>query len=242
MKKKLVIIGIGFLILTMLTGCLFPKNELAKNKIPNEVQLEMVEEAVLQFRDETDGLMPIKTKEADVPKYEKYLIDFTKLKERQLISEIPGTAYENGGMYQYVIVNPEEDPKVKLIDLRITEAIRSVNVKLNAYRTENLYPPFGEEVADGLFTINYKKLGMKSSPEIISPFSQTNLPLVMNIDGEIFVDYRIDLQQAIEAYDHSFDDGDEITSILVQHYAFVPAYSMDYTIKDGEVEFLNSTD
>ncbi len=130
----------------------------------------------------------------------------------------------------------------KLIDLRITEAIRSVNVKLNAYRTENLYPPFGEEVADGLFTINYKKLGMKSSPEIISPFSQTNLPLVMNIDGELFVDYRIDLQQAIEAYDHSFDDGDEITSILVQHYAFVPAYSMDYTIKDGEVEFLNSTD
>src|SRR5690625_267023 len=242
MNKRFLIIGVIFLLTATLTGCLFPNEELGKNKIPNESQVKMVEEAVLQYMDETDGLIPIKTKEADIDAYDKYLIDFTTLKERQLISEIPGTAFENGGVYQYVIVTPEEDPRVKLIDLRITEAIRSVNVKLDTYRSKHLYPPFGEEVADGLFSINYDKLGMKSPPEIISPFSQSTLPLLMNIDGELFVDFRIDLQQALEEYDHSFEEGDDIRSILVDHHAFVPAYSLGYTIKNGEVHFLETTE
>src|SRR5690625_3373211 len=163
MKKRVLFISMMIMLLTLLTGCLFPQDELEKNKIPNESQLEMVQEAVLEYQNETGGLMPIKTKEEEESSYEKYLIDFMLLKERQLISDIPGTAYENGGVYQYVIVTPEEDPRVKLIDLRITEAIRSVNVKLDTYRSKHLYPPFGEEVADGLFSINYDKLGDRKS-------------------------------------------------------------------------------
>src|SRR5699024_9465018 len=109
----------------------------------------MVQTAVLQYMDETNSLLSIKIKDSDVDVYEKYLIDFNMLKERQLISESPGTAYENGGVYQYGIVNPEEDPRVKLIDLRITEEIRSVNLKLNTYRNKHTYPPYGEEVEIG---------------------------------------------------------------------------------------------
>src|SRR5699024_10891238 len=148
-----------------------------KNKIPNESQLEMVQEAVLEYQNETGGLMTIKKKEEEESSYEKYLIDFTLLNDRQLISDIQGTAYENGIVYQYVIVTPEEDPQVKLIDLRITEEIRSVNVKLNTYRNKNTYPPYGEEIADGLYTINYEKLGMDSEPNIVSPYSQSTLPI-----------------------------------------------------------------
>ena len=240
MKKRVLFISMMIMLLTLLTGCLFPQDELEKNKIPNESQLEMVQEAVLEYQNETGGLMPIKTKEEEESSYEKYLIDFTLLKERQLISDIPGTAYENGGVYQYVIVTPEEDPRVKLIDLRITEEIRSVNVKLNTYRNKNTYPPYGEEIADGLYTINYEKLGMDSEPKIVSPYSQSTLPIIMNTDGDLFVDYRMDIQNALEEYDHSFKEGDDIRPILVDHHPFVPAYSLAYTIENNEVTFLET--
>ncbi len=241
MKLKGIKIGLILIILSIASGCMFPQEELAKNKIPNEAQLDMVQEAVMQYQEETDGLLPIKTKPSDAPIYEKYLIDFTMLKERQLITETPGTAYENGGVYQYSIVTPDEDPRVKLIDLRITEAVRSVHVKLDTYRSKNLYPPFGDEIEKGLYKVNYEKLGMKAPPEIISPFTQNALPIVMNTDGELYVDYRIDLQQALDEYDHSFKEGDDIRSILVDNHPFVPAYSLAYTIEDDEVVFLETS-
>lgn len=72
---------------------------------------------------------------------------------------MPGNAYENGGIYQYAIINPETNPEVKLIDLRITDALRSINLKINLYRDKHLYPPFGEVVENGIFTIDHEKLG-----------------------------------------------------------------------------------
>src|SRR5699024_12577930 len=93
-----------------LTICIFPDNELAKNKTPNEDQINMVQTAVEQYQEDTNVLLPIKTKEADVDIYEKYLIDFNMLKDNQLLSETPATAYENGGTYQYTLIDVEEDP------------------------------------------------------------------------------------------------------------------------------------
>lgn len=235
MKKTLLIVGISIF---FLSGCLFPKEELAKNQIPNESQLEMVQNAVDQYVEMTNGLVPIKTKPSDVDIYEKYLIDFTMLKENNLIAEIPGSAYENGGAYQYIIMNPEEDPQVKLIDLRITDKLREVYVKLDIYRSKNLYPPFGEQIEKGIYKLNYEKLGYKSEPYVVSPFTKNNLPLLMNTEGDLFVDYRIDLQYALDEFDHSFQEGDDIRSILEENYHFVPVYSLPYTIKDGEPVFL----
>ena len=120
--------------------------------------------------------MPIHTKPSDVDIYEKYIIDFTKLKEAQLISEIPGSAFENGGYFQYVLITPEDDPRVKLIDLRISEKLREIYFKLDIYRQQHVYPPFGEKIADNVFTINYEKLGMKEEPTVTSPYS-TRLPI-----------------------------------------------------------------
>src|SRR5699024_4459344 len=130
---------------------------------------------------------PIKTKPADTPIFEKYLIDFSVLKEKGVLVDIPGNAYENGGYYQYVLITPEENPRVKLLDLRVTEAIRQVNVKLNLYRNENLYPPFGSEIEKGIYQVNYEKLGIKEPPHIVSPLSRNNLPIIMDTDGQLYV-------------------------------------------------------
>lgn len=235
MKKILLIMVMSTV---LLSGCLYPKEELAKNQIPNESQLEMVQNAVDQYVEMTNGLVPIKTKPSDVDIYEKYLIDFTTLKENNLIAEIPGSAYENGGAYQYIIMNPEDDPQVKLIDLRITDKLREIYVKLDIYRTKNLYPPFGEQIEQGIYKLNYEKLGYKSEPYVVSPYTKNNLPFLMNTDGELFVDYRIDLQHALDEFDHSFKEGDDIRAILEENYHFVPVYSLPYTIKNGEPVFL----
>lgn len=220
-----------------LSGCLYPQSELAKNQVAIDDQVDKVQQAVLQYREQTNGLIPVKTKPSDVPIYEKYLIDFTTLKEAQLISETPSSAYENGGYFQYIIITPDENPRVKLIDLRVTEKLREVNVKLDIYRQKNIYPPFGERIADDLFTINYQELGLKEEPSVISPFSKQNLPILMTTDGELIVDYRVDFQIALEEFSPTITESEDIRFILEDNYHFVPAYSLGYLLEGDKIVF-----
>lgn len=229
-----------FLIFAMifLSGCLYPDNELSKNQISNETQLELVQSAIENYQDKTNGLLPIRTKPSDTPIFEKYLIDFTLLKEQGSIAEIPGNAYENGGIYQYAILNPETDPKVKLIDLRITEALRSVNVRIDSFRNKHIYPPFGERIEGDIFAIDYKKIGLESPPVIESPYSDALLPIVLDATGKTYIDYRIDLNNALKEYKNSYQDGDDIRYLLAENTPFLPVYSLPYTIKDNEPVFI----
>lgn len=238
MKHKLKYIAVLLMASLFLTGCLFPKQQLSKNQTPNMEQLKMMQEAVEEYKEKTGGLVPIKTKESDVPVYEKYIVDFDALQQEGIISEIPGTAFENGGYYQYVIVSPDEDPQVKLIDLRVTEQLRSVKVKIDIHRQKSDYPPYGERVEGDVYAIDYKKLGLKEKPTITSPYSQDKLPIVMNADGEAFIDYRMDIFAALDEFDHDYKEGDNIMGILADNYPFVPAYSIDYTIVDGDPVFM----
>lgn len=229
------------LCLFLLSGCLYPSNELAKNQVPNEQQLQTIQTAVDTYVKENNGLLPIKTKNNDTHIFEKYLIDFNILKEHNLISEVPGNAYENGGVYQYAILYPEDDPQVKLIDLRLTEEIRRINVQLDLYRDKHIYPPFGEEVVKGIYTIDYEKLGLESSPHVKSPYFDNQLPIVMDTEGKLLIDYRIDLNEALKTYDHDeYENGDDILFILAENSPFLPAYSAPYTIEDNEPVFMNN--
>ncbi|MUV39771.1 uncharacterized protein JNUCC1_03655 [Lentibacillus sp. JNUCC-1] len=198
----------------------------------------MVQTAVDQFREQTDGLLPIRTKPNETPIFQKYLIDFAQLKERNLLTEIPGNAFENGGVYTYAIIYPETDPQVKLIDLRLSEEIRRINLKLDMYRDEHLYPPYGSQIADGVFQINYKKLGLEEPPHVVSPFSNVNLPIVMDTTGSLYIDYRIDLNKALEEQEHNYQEKDDIRYILAETSPFLPAYSLPYTVENGEPVFM----
>ncbi|WP_067725446.1 hypothetical protein [Oceanobacillus damuensis] len=222
----------------LLSGCLYPQSEMKQNQIPYEEQLEMVQRAVDKYKEEQQGLVPIRTKPNETPIFEKYLIDFSLLKEKGYLSEIPGNAYETGGVYQYTLITPEDNPRVRLIDLRMTEAIRSVNVQLEFYRSEHLYPAYGEKISEGVYTIDYDKLGLDNPPTVVSPYSGENLPIIMDVDGNLYADYRIDLNHALSEYDHEYTNGEDIRYLLADHSPFVPAYSLPYTIADGEPVFL----
>ena len=238
MPRNILKKALSLLVLTtILSGCMFPNEELSKNKVPNEDQLLIVQDAVDSFVEDSGGLLPIKTKDADVDIYEKYLIDFTILKERNFLTEIPGNAYENGGIYLYTLVNPEDNPEVKLIDLQLSEKIREINVKLDIYRSKNLYPPYGEEVESGLFKINYEKLKFKESQYVKSPYTQNNLPIVMNTEGKLFIDYRSDLLSIMEENDYDFKDDEDIRYIYHEQSPFVPVYSLPYKEENNEPVF-----
>lgn len=228
------------LLIFLLSGCLYPNSELSRNKVPNELQLETVQSAVDTYREKTEGLVPIKTKDLDTPIFRKYLIDFGALKEKGILAEIPGTAYENGGTYQYALLTPEENPRVKLIDLRISDAIREVGVKLHIYRNENLYPPFGQPITKNLYKVDYEELGLEHEPYVVSPYSQKNLPIVMDTKGELYVDYSADLYDALKKYDHHYKTGDDIRYLLADNTPFLPVYSYPYTIKDGDPVFMTT--
>lgn len=237
MKFTYIKVGILLFAILFLSGCLHPQNELSQNKIPYEDQIDMVQKAVEQYADVTDGLLPIKTSDSDTPVFEKHLIDFQALKDKQILSTFPGNAFENGGIYQYAIFTPDEDPRVKLIDLRTAEMLRKVNIKLDDYRSKHIYPPYGKEVGEGIFYIDYEKIGFDNEQYIVSPFSKENLPILMDIDGKLYIDYRIDLQQALEEHEGQYADGEDIRYLLVENSPFVPAYSLPYSVSDGEPVF-----
>lgn len=80
----------------------------------------------------------------------------------------------------------------------MAEQIQEVALKLRMYRDEHQYPPFKKVIADGVYELDFKKLGYKDVPQVTSPYSGKGLPLVINEKGELFVDYRIDLYEALK--------------------------------------------
>jgi hypothetical protein len=221
----------------LLSGCMYPNKELTKNRIPYKDQMQAVQTAVDSFRNDNGGILPIKTKEAKTPIYQKYPIDFKKITPKYL-SEPPGNAYENGGLFQYVLIDVETKPTVKLLDLNITEAIRDINLRIKAHK----YPPFKKRLAKNVYTIDFKKLGYKNPPYALSPFTNKNLPFVITGNAEVYVDYSSDLFQTLKEGNFKVNPGEDIRHILVKDSMFVPAYSLPYTVDSENMEpvFLES--
>jgi hypothetical protein len=211
----------------LLSGCMYPGSERAENQRPYEEQLASVQGAVEQFQEASGGLLPIKTRDQDVDQYIKYPVDFKKIVPTYL-SEVPPNAYENGGLFQYVIMDVEENPEVKLVDLRSAEKIREINIKLGI----NGYGPVDEEIAENVYTLNYKVMGYEDEQTVPSPYSDVNLPLVATGDGSIYVDYSIDLQRILQEDKPAVKPGDDIRFLLVDKYPVLPAYSLPYTVNE----------
>lgn len=227
MKKGLLAITLLISVL-LLSGCMFPESERAENQIPYEDQIISVQNAVNQFRGASSGLLPIKTRDMDVDQYIKYPIDFSKISPAYL-SEIPPNAYESGGIYQYVLMDVEENPTVKLVDLRLTEAIRTINIRKSANGGK---APIAEIIDDNVYKLNYKAMGFQEEQTVTSPYSGKNLPFVVNGKGDVFVDYSMDLYEALQNYEGTLEPGQDIRFLLYENSPIVPAYSLPYTVDE----------
>lgn len=231
-----IILSIIFLTAFFLSGCMYPNQERSQNQLPYKDQIQSVQAAVDSYRKDNGGLLPIKTTEANTPTYQKYPIDFKKLTPKYL-SEPPGNAFENGGVFQYVIIDEQTNPTVKVFDLRIAETIEEIKMRIKA----NGYPPFKKRLAFNVYSLDFTKIGYEKTPYAVSPYTGHNLPFVITGDTEIYVDYSSDLFQALKKQKEIVKPGEDIRPILVRDSMFVPAYSLPYTIdpKTKEPLFLN---
>lgn len=212
----------------LLVGCAYPEDEKRAKLVPDADQLAAVQRAVNEYREATGGLVPIKNSELDTDLYIKYLIDFEKLMPKYL-AQIPGNAYEKGGIFQYIIWDPENEAKVKLVDLNAAERIREINIR----KLSTQYLPINGATSDNVYQINFEKLGYKTDVTVKSPYSGTELPIFMTGDGEMHVDYSIDLGQLLKEDKPSVKPGDDIRQLLVDKYPIVPAYSIPYTVDEN---------
>ncbi|WP_051348695.1 hypothetical protein [Peribacillus kribbensis] len=210
---------------------MYPEKEMAKNQVPYKDQIQSVQSAVNQFKQDNGGILPIKTRDASTPYYQRYPVDFGRLKP--YIAEPPGNSFDNGGVFQYVIINEEKDPTVKLFDVRMADKVQDISIRLDMYLQSHKYPPVKEVLNYNAYILDYKKLGYKKAPTVLSPYTQKELQVVMGNDGKLYVDYTPDLQEALNKRKESFKPGEDIRGILAKESMFVPAFSLPYTIEKG---------
>ncbi|MEG0260252.1 MAG: hypothetical protein RR651_10295 [Lysinibacillus sp.] len=220
----------------LLAGCVMPEDEKIAKQMPDVDQLAAVQRAVDEYREASGGLVPIKTSDVDTDIYIKYLIDFEKLVPKH-IAQIPGNAYEKGGIYQYTIWDPENTAEVKLVDLNAAERMREINIRKMAMA----YLPIKSAISDNVYKIDFKKLGYKTDLTVKSIYSGTELPLFMTGDGELHVDYLVDLGLLLKEDKPDVKPGDDIRQLLIDKYPVVPAYSVPYTVdENGEPTYMMS--
>lgn len=234
MKKTLTILFLSLAVL--LSGCGASGDANESGTIPYEDQIDLMQGAVNAFQEESGGLLPIKTREFETDIYIKYPIDFSKIVPIHT-EAIPGNAYEKGGIFQYVLVDVETNPTVKLVDLRIAERIRELNVRKNANSGSI---PFNEEIGDGVYKIDYEKLGYKQPVTVKSPYSETHLPLVVGGNGKFYIDYSIELNRILVEEKPQVEQGEDIRYLLSEKHPVLPAYSLPYTVNEkNEPIFMN---
>ncbi|WP_317934481.1 hypothetical protein [Sporosarcina aquimarina] len=237
--KRILLLPLVMGVLVLLSACMYPQDEKESKQRPYEDQLETVQKAVDTYQTETNGLLPIKTRDMDTDQYIKYPIDFTKIVP-SLTEKIPSNAYEQGGIYQYVLMDVEENPTVKLVDLRVAERIRELILR----KTVNGSLPFKDAVQEGVnvYEVDFEKMGLKKPLTVESPYSDAHLPLVVGGDGNFYIDYSIDLNRILEADKPSVTPGEDIRYLLADKYPILPAYSLPYTVNaKNEPVFMKSS-
>ena len=213
-----------------------PEEKIAQ-ETPYADQLETMQKAINTYQENTNGLLPIKTKDLETDIYIKYPVEFSKIVPAYT-ERIPANAYELGGIYQYVLWDVEENPTVKLVDLRSAERIRELNLRKHI----NGRAPFKEAVGEHVYTVDFKEMGFKEPLTVPSPYSDAILPIVIGGDGKFYIDYSIDLNKALQEQQPDVKQGEDIRFLLADHYPILPAYSLPYTVNDqNEPVFMTNT-
>lgn len=231
MKCSLAAVGCFF----FLSACGYSGNPEIQQHV-YKAQIQTVQTAVNEFHKST-GVLPIKTRDQKTPIYQKYPIDFNRLVH--FLPDAPENAYMNGGIFEYVLVNAEKKPTVKVVDLTTVQTVQELQRRLNLFRYKHHYTPIKKVIVPKRYTLNYDKLGYSKPPFVNSPFTGYNLGFVVGTHSKVHIDYRKDLHAFLKKYGGRYKQGKEIRSILVNHSPFVPVDSLPYTInKAGDPIFL----
>ena len=219
---------IALLFVLFLSGCLYPESERQANTPPDEAQINQVQQAIDQYQENTDGLLPIKTIE-DPDEYMKYQIEFERLVPNY-ISERPANSYEAGGTYQYIIIDAEEDPQVKLADLQLFEALRSLQLRIQGMGP---HVELGEEIGPNVYALDLEYYELDENPTVKSPYSDNLLNVYYSGGQQWVIDYRSDIGHIINDQKLTFETGDDVRKILYEYTPIVPIFSPEITVDEN---------
>jgi hypothetical protein len=216
-----------------LTGCLYPDERLEQNRISTGEYIILVQNAVETYKQRT-GVLPIKNSSSETPIYEKYLVDFKKLLERNILSRIPADAYEEGGSNYYVIVDPDGDMRVKLMDLVTAGTVSDLQRLSDSYVARGNNPPLGEMIKPSFYHLDFERLGKKRE-QIRSVYSDMYVSFIIHESGRIAVDYAPEIMKALtNKAILSPDPKVDLRTYLVEQSHYIPVNSYPYYWKDNE--------
>lgn len=217
----------------LLAGCLYPKETMQQNRGAANEAVRNIQAAVDQYLEET-GLLPIHNSTPEVPKFEKFKLDFAKLQAKEMIGEIPSVAFEKGGNYYFIVINEETDPTVKLMDIVSMQKVNDIQIWVYQHVQNTGKLPKLEAVYPGFYEIDYKTLG-KTAPVLKSVYSGQTLRAVVDESGAVYLDYGIDIMQQLQKNSEvAFQKDDDLRELLADTSPFVPAKAPAYRYREGE--------
>ncbi|MFD2371781.1 hypothetical protein ACFSO0_17805 [Brevibacillus sp. GCM10020057] len=223
------------IISALLSGCMYPDERRAENQVPSAFYLEATQKAVEQFQKDT-AVLPIVTKPLDTPIFEKYEIDFLKMRPKYL-PDAPGNSFEKGGIYKYVLIDVETKPQVRLLNLSAVSIVADVQSAVNRYRNFYNKLPVKEDLGNGYYRIDHEELGVKTW-QVPSTLGNTLLPLVMNAQGEVGIDYAADIATVLRDTKATVPKNTDPRYVFARESMFVPAKSFPYEMVNGEPRLL----
>lgn len=214
--------------IVMLSGCMYPKDQLKQNQAAPKEAVRNVQAAIDEYQTDT-GLLPMKNSTSETPLYEKFIIDFLQLQDKGYLGDIPSAAFEKGGNYYFLIINEETDPTVKLMNLVNYQQINDLQSKVKDYASSHGGDvPKAEEAYPGYYYIDYNKLNQKATA-IRSEYSGQTLAAIVDEHGTVYTDYGLDIMQAAQKKGtDEFEKDLDLRTLLVDSDVYVPVKAPVY--------------
>ena len=92
----------------------------------------------------------------------------------------------------------DKDPKVHLIDLRTSEVLKDIRIRIDA---SGKPLQLGKKLHLMYMKLN-TKIWFQKQPTVPSPYSNERLSVYMNGGNDFVIDYRLDLAKAIKKKNH----------------------------------------
>ncbi len=225
---KWVLYIISCVAMLSLQACLYPSDSKATNHMAYQAQVTEVQQAVEAYKKDT-GVLPIKNSTPQTPIFEQNRIDFNRLVP-QYLPKAPMNAYEEGGYFQYLIVNAETNPTVKVYDLTFTSIIQDLQNKIAVFRLNKGFSPVGKILGNDQYSIDYKAIGYSKPPQVISPYSGQPLDFYMDKESNVYINYLPDLFNLVKKTNDSIKPGIDLRPLLYKEAPYVPIASLPYVI------------
>jgi len=225
--------AVVLLLSAVLTGCLYPKEQLAQNRMPPRDAVRIVQAAVEEYRRDT-GLLPIRNADADTPRYEKFVVDLARLLRTGYLSDLPAAAFEKGGNYYFLVLDEETEPTVRLLNIAVLQKLNDLEKRVKEYAASHGGAlPAGEELYPSFRLLDFDKLGGRK-PDIRSVFSGQPIHVLVHESGEVFADYAADIRRLVEGKGTAPAPDEDLRELLVSETLFVPVKSPVYHWIDGD--------